>query len=107
MAQHPNMFDYLETKKEVYSKLQTDFARDEQRMQWAQLAAGVLVSTAFSMHDSGWSKLLFYFAGAAAFIALHLYIDVSNRNSALHVIDWIEATLERQSRLPVKADEAN
>jgi len=90
MAQHTNLFGYVDGEGEFYAALQRDFKRDDRIIQIAALAIGIAIFYLFR-HLSGLDYLAAIVGGGAA-IALVLYqIDQSNRNFLMHMIDWQNA----------------
>lgn len=86
---HKNLFQYTESRFGVYQTFQRDFDRDS----WIQVFwRSVLISMAVgAARISGHFDWLWIFGGIfAAERALARYVDNSNRNWAMHVIDWLE-----------------
>lgn len=75
-------------RKSVYEALQRDFNRDTWRqLGWRWVFALVAAGAALSGHE----EWLWLFVGMYALERAHArFIDNSNRNWAMHVIDWIE-----------------
>lgn len=94
MKPHQNLFAYYENKAAVYSTLQSDYLRNNKRLQWwanASLIFMVLIIADTAMTDSKWK---FVFLVGLAFCAIQYIIlcaDQSNLNFLMHAIDWLEA----------------
>lgn len=98
MSKHANMFDYLETKAEVYRKLQDDFDSESRKMQIAMLGTTIAGVVGFATPEAHGAQVAFFVALMFALTGLYYFIDLSNRNFALHVIDWIEAAKNTGNR---------
>ena len=87
--EHKNLFAYGE-KPEIYAAFQRDFDRDtwiHVFWRFVLFACAIAAITASGHYDTVW-----IFAGLIATErALSKFIDNSNRNWTMHVIDWIEA----------------
>lgn len=86
---HNNLFAYAADRKEVYETFQRDLNRDT----WIQSAWHlVLMGTSFgAVYFSNHADWLWIFVGIyAAERAASRFVDNSNRNWAMHVIDWLE-----------------
>lgn len=91
---HDNLFQYGD-KADVYLALQRDFDRDTWRhLAWhAVFLAAIIGASQFDGH-SDW---LWLFLGMFALECAHArFIDNSNRNWTMHLIDWLES--ERNDR---------
>jgi hypothetical protein len=87
--EHRNLHPFGD-KAEVYAALQRDYNRDT----WRQLfwRYGLLVSALGGAFESGHKDWLWLFAGLFCVErCIARYIDNSNRNWAMHVIDWLES----------------
>jgi hypothetical protein len=86
--EHKNLFAYGE-KMDVYAALQRDYGRDTWvHFFWRLVFIGSAIGAAFA---SGRFEWLWLFAGLYAVErSIACYIDNSNRNWAMHIIDWIE-----------------
>jgi hypothetical protein len=93
--EHKNLFAFGD-KTEVYAALQRDYNRDTYIHQlWHFVLLGAAVGAGlFSNH---WDWLWLFVALYAVERALSRYIDNSNRNWAMHVIDWIENNAQSAS----------
>ena len=85
---HKNLFGYGD-RKDVYEALQRDFNRDTWIQQFWHLAfLAAALGGAFVAGHTDW---LWLFGGLYAIErAIARFIDNSNRNWAMHVIDWLE-----------------
>jgi hypothetical protein len=86
---HINLFAHASSPEEVYAALQRDFRRDSRLLLVCLALFGFAAYG--TVHWSGhpeWGWLLS--AGFSLFAALALFLDNSNRNWAMHVIDWVE-----------------
>jgi len=86
---HNNLFRHAAGRAEVYQTFQRDFNRDT----WIQLFwHGVLLVMALgAAYVSDHTDWLWLFGGIyAAERAISRFVDNSNRNWAMHVIDWLE-----------------
>lgn len=92
--QHINLFLHGD-KEEVYAALQRDTDRDTWRqLGWHVVFVGMALGAANLSHHEDW---LWLFGGMYALErALGRFIDNSNRNWAMHLIDWIEKGEEVQ-----------
>ena len=100
---HQNLFEHFESKREVYDLLQKDLARDEKRVS-VSIAIGSIVLALWlggALESNGWIWLV----AVSFFYGLTMQIDNSNRNFALHVIDWYEADRRRTSSTAVRPGE--
>ena len=86
---HKNLFGYGD-KTEVYAAFQRDFNRDTWRQSfWHLVLVGAGIGAAVLADHKDW---LWLFLGIyAAERAIARFVDNSNRNWAMHVIDWIES----------------
>lgn len=93
---HNNLFASGDRKKEVYAALQRDFNRDTHiHGLWH---AGILLSAAGAAYFTNRPECLWLFGGLyAAERSISKFIEMSNRNWAMHVIDWIENSDHGQS----------
>jgi hypothetical protein len=85
---HKNLFGYGD-RTEVYETLQRDFNRDTWIQSfWHLVLMAMAFGAAVVSKHSDW---LWLFGGLyAAERAIARFIDNSNRNWAMHVIDWLE-----------------
>src|SRR5688572_4853574 len=93
--EHKNLHAYGD-KADVYAALQRDFDRDTWvQLSWHIVLGGAALGAVFIAGQKDW---LWLFAGIyAAERALARYMDNSNRNWAMHVIDWIESTRDGEN----------
>ncbi len=85
---HKNLFGYGD-RKEVYETLQRDFNRDT----WVQAFwhAVLFIAAAGAVLVADRAEWIWLFLGIyAAERAIARFVDNSNRNWAMHVIDWME-----------------
>ena len=86
---HENLFAYGDVR-EVYEGLQRDYKRDVRQIQIMD-AVGVVAVVYLARHLSGWD----YVAAIVLFVIvlgrLNTFIDNSNRNFMMHMIDWHNA----------------
>ena len=92
---HNNLFEFGD-KAEIYQALQRDFHRDVRRREWWQLGFALCAIGAGTLsHHWDW---LWIFAGLFLLErGLTLYIDNSNRNWTMHVIDWLENSRDSEA----------
>lgn len=89
-ASHENMFRYFSDKQEVYQKFQSDQREDANRA--AIYLIGVFACIiAFEFFHSVFVVLLGFVLGKGY---LSAFIDMSNRNFLMHMIDWMEEQRE-------------
>ena len=88
---HSNLFEYASEPKEVYQVMQSHMKRDARFVSVSIIGTTICFGMALkSGVTDGWPWLI---GGlAVAFIGLTYFIDNSNRNFYLHMIDWIEST---------------
>ena len=85
---HQNLFSNAENRQEVYQSLQRDFARDEKVSHSALTVAIALLAIALIQGPSdGWIWLIM--GCGAMFVTLTFFIDNTNRNWTMHLIDWM------------------
>ena len=86
--EHKNLFAYGD-KTDVYAALQRDYDRDTWVVAFWRV---VFIGTAIgAISIAGHSDWLWLFAGLFTIEqSICRYVDNSNRNWAMHVIDWIE-----------------
>jgi hypothetical protein len=87
---HVNLFSYGD-KAEVYEALQKDYDRDTYvHSFWRLVLIGAAIGAAVISNHADW---LWVFLGIyAAERSISKYLDNSNRNWAMHIIDWHEAS---------------
>lgn len=90
MPKHENLFHYLATKGEVYSKLQDDYGRDQKFCSRCQIGFVLLCVAAGLVDEDRWRTFLVVGAVLVLVQYLVIFIDNSNRNFLLHAIDWLE-----------------
>jgi len=88
---HNNLFAHVASSREVYQLMQDHMTRDDRIAAiLGSVATFCFVFALILGSGNGWPWLV---GGvAASFFWLIFFIDNSNRNSVLHMIDWIEAT---------------
>lgn len=88
---HNNLFEYASDSKEVYQVMQSHMKRDGRFVSLGIIGATICFGMALKLGATdGWPWLI---GGlAVALIGLTYFIDSSNRNFYLHMIDWIEST---------------
>lgn len=87
---HTNLFSNGHTTTEVYAAMRKHQKRDQTIVAIADL--GLMASIWMSTRASGGDRLIWFLLIAfCAMIALRYFIDMSNRNSFLHRLDWDEA----------------
>jgi hypothetical protein len=95
---HQNLFNHVvDGKKEVYEALQRDYDKDT----WRQLGwhAVFWICAVVGTRLTGHSDWLWIFGSIYAVErSLARYIDNSNRNWAMHVIDWMEHSNSEQAK---------
>jgi hypothetical protein len=90
MVKHVNMFNHAAEKREVYEALQSHYERDSHVISYMDLAIVAFVIAALYF---GWRDWWAWLIGIGLVGSrMCFFIDNSNRNWAMHVIDWIEAT---------------
>lgn len=87
--QHVNLLE-RHSKEEVYAALQGHYDRDTYYVLWWKYAAlaGVCV---FIWRTQNWEVIPLVAAAYCLAKAVMKYVDNSNRNWAMHVIDWAES----------------
>lgn len=78
-------------KKEAYEQLQRDLKQDVTKANVASgLAIGCLIAAGFAGAKDGWPWLV---VGVGLFMMyFRWFLEASNRNYLMHVIDWLETT---------------
>jgi hypothetical protein len=94
---HVNLFHYAVDKADVYEALQKNYDRDTWRQAgWDALFWLCAIAGSASAGHSDW---LWIFGAIYAFErSIVRYIDNSNRNWTMHVIDWIENNKANSAR---------
>lgn len=89
--EHKNLFEYVSSSKDVYQVMQSHMKRDGRFVSFSIIGATVCFGMALKLGATdGWPWLV---GGVAvAFFGLTYFIDNSNRNFYLHMIDWTEST---------------
>ena len=90
MKRHINLFEYYDSKSQVYEKLQADYVRDQKYSDWCIYALMALVALCNYFKDPELRYFLFAGIATAALRYVFLFVDNSNRNFLLHSIDWFE-----------------
>lgn len=86
---HKNLFNYGDDD-EVYASLQRDYRRDSRQVQVMDLLAVGLV--VYIARDLGtWDAVATILLAAIVMSRLNTFIDNSNRNFFMHLIDWQRA----------------
>lgn len=88
-AQHPNMFEFGHRRAQIYAKLQENYATDVRHYSlWEIVLIGCAIGAGVISHHWDW---LWLFGGLFALsMRLSRFIDNSNRNWMMHLIDWLE-----------------
>lgn len=87
--EHINIFRHAADQSEVYEAFQRDFNRDTYLQEYWHVI--LLAMAGGAVFISGHKDWLWLFGGLIAVErAIVKFIDNSNRNWAMHVIDWIE-----------------
>ena len=86
---HNNLFAYG-NERDVYEALQRDFKRDTRQTQIMDLMICALVLF-LTRHFSFWARIAAFAATVVEISRLNTFIDNSNRNFFMHMIDWLEA----------------
>lgn len=94
MKPHQNLFDYYQSKSEVYEKLQSDYLRDNKQIKFGAVILNILVIVGLFLPSEKWQIVLFVAAAFAAVQLIILFVDQSNRNFLMHAKDWFEASKE-------------
>ncbi len=86
---HKNLFAHGEGSAEVYTALQHDYAQGAWvQSLWLYVLGGVAIVGAYFAGHGDW---FWIFVGIfAAERSICCFIDMSNRNWTMHMIDWIE-----------------
>ena len=85
---HKNLFGYGD-RREIYTSMQRDFNRDTWIQSFWHIVLAVMAAGAAVV--SGHPDWLWVFGAIfAAERAASRFVDNSNRNWAMHVIDWLE-----------------
>lgn len=90
--QHNNLFQHGD-KAAVYAAFQRDLGRDSRHhLFWliVMIFAGMVTSDASGDSRVLWVALCLY----AGVRVLEYFVDISSRNWAMHVIDWVEHARE-------------
>lgn len=92
--EHKNLFQNVDVS-EVYASLQRDYDRDTRiHALWQVALLGCAVGAALLSNHVDW---FWIFGGLyAAERTITRFVDNSNRNWAMHLIDWIEAQRVRR-----------
>ncbi|MCL6682481.1 hypothetical protein [Sphingomonas alba] len=86
---HKNLFAYAD-RQGVYEALQRDYKRDHRQIQVMDLV--VFAAVAFlARHLSGWDYAAVVIGTVVLMTRLNTFIDNSNRNFFMHMIDWLDA----------------
>jgi hypothetical protein len=88
---HTNLFSYVSTSDEVYRTMQEHMKRDERYTKACFYGAAICLSLALRYGAAdGWPWLI---GGIfCSVFGLVYFVDNSNRNFYLHMVDWVEAT---------------
>lgn len=86
---HENLFSYGD-QQEVYSALQRDYKRDSKQIRIMD-AIGLIALIYLARHLPTWDYVAVIALAMTVVSRLNTFIDNSNRNFAMHLIDWIEA----------------
>ena len=94
--EHKNLF-HFGTSTEVYAALQEHYNRDTWiHLFWQIVLFACAVGAVFFSNHADW---LWIFGGLYAVErAVTRFVDNSNRNWAMHVIDWIEAKQANENK---------
>jgi fatty acid desaturase len=88
-ADHNNIFASEPSKSEVYQKFQQDLRRDSRQFRfWSAIGTIIFVVAGTKGVADGWPWFLFGLCLLAQ--ALVIFIEMSNRNFMMHVLDWME-----------------
>jgi hypothetical protein len=86
---HRNQFDQVPDKKDVYNLLQGDLMLYIRRGQFfGLLGVGVLIYSYILGIEKGWGWMLLSLP--VFYYGLCQFIDASNLNFTMHMIDWLE-----------------
>jgi hypothetical protein len=96
LAAHGHVFGSAGSIGEAYQTLLDHQVRDTRRFQWLGLCGGLLFATAMLWPEQ-W-RFLCFVGGASIFQSMMYFIDMSNRNFLLHLIDYYEAKESRGAR---------
>ena len=84
---HDNLFAWVDDTRGFYEKLQTDFKRDDRKIQIASLA--LMVSVLYLARNfDGMDYAAVVVLVICVNVLFYSYIDHSNRNFMMHMIDW-------------------
>lgn len=93
---HTNMFSHGATQDEVYAALQEDEANDSKTIRFMDIV--LVVATIYLVRDlPTWDLVAVLAIAFAGMRRLFFFIDQSNRNFLMHMLDWQRA-MERKSR---------
>ena len=88
---HNNMFAHLEDRSDVYRKLLADGEADRSIEKFSGLVGIVALGFGlFRLLDDQMAAFALLIGIMALIQQSRMFIDASNRNWAMHVIDWIE-----------------
>lgn len=86
---HTNMLTSGLDKREVYQKFQQDLRRDGRQFRALTTAGAIVLIISWTKGiPDGWPWFL---VGFCIFMqALIIFVEMSNRNFMMHVLDWLE-----------------
>jgi hypothetical protein len=86
---HNNLFTHGD-RRAVYESLQRDCKRDHRQCQIMDVA--LFATVAFlARHLSGWDFAAVVVATVVVISRINTFVDNSNRNFLMHMIDWMDA----------------
>jgi peptidoglycan/LPS O-acetylase OafA/YrhL len=88
---HDNLMHFFSTRGEAYGLLVKHQKRDQTRIGWIIAVVGIVVY-AFSegwIDSNHWLKVVVTSVAGLLYV-INLMLDLSNREFALHVMDWME-----------------
>jgi hypothetical protein len=89
MFRHVNMFHHVESKEDVYAAFQQHYHRDGRIIGFLDIA--LIAFSVVGYYASWWGEVWTWLVAFGLVGSRMCYfIDNSNRNWAMHVIDWIE-----------------
>jgi len=88
---HPNIFNYGDDKAAVYEALQRDYKRDQRVISWLD-GGFVAFIFALSYFKLDMGPLIWLIVLGLVGSRMCYFIDNSNRNWTMHLMDWIEST---------------
>lgn len=87
MAQHNNLFAHTDDRSEAYAALRRDFKRDHRTISIADVVT-IIAVLYLCRNMSGLDYVAMVVLAGAVLTRLNSFIDNSNRNWFMHMLDW-------------------